>query len=278
MKKGLITIVIPTLNSWVQLTRLFSSLENQTYKKFEIIVNDDKRTKDGTKEKLLEYQKKFPVKYIQKNRVTAHGRKMGAYAGQGEFILHLDADMKLSKGLLMECIKRTKQGCDALVIPEVPYGEQNYWTRVKCFERSLYVGDESIECARFSTTQAYKSVGGHNVNMTFGEDKDFDIRIRAAGYKVCRTKAAILQKAIKKKFYYGITSNVLFDHHPEYFLLYANTIFRPAFFRNWKKLIKHPVLAMSMFFLKMVESTSGLVGLIYSRLPLAKGDLKSKWR
>lgn len=286
MKNGLISIIIPTLNSKIHLRRLFLSLKQQTYKNFEVIVNDDKRTIDGTKKFALQYRNLFPVKYIQKNLVTAYGRKMGAYAGAGEYFLHLDADMRLSKTLLNEIVKKVeKDGCDVLIIPEVSYGE-GFITKVKAFERSMYIGDDSIECARFSTATAYKAVGGHNIKMTFGEDKDFDIRVRKAGYKICRTKAPIyhyegrlsLSGLLKKKFYYGITSNILFSTHPEYFLKYANTIFRPAFFRNWKLLLKHPILTLSMFLMKFLETIVGVSGLIYTRTPFARGDLKARWR
>lgn len=286
MKKGLISIVIPTLNSVSHLQRLFQSLEKQTYKNFEVIVNDDKRSADKTKFITSQYNKKFRTKYIQKNTVTAYGRKMGADIAEGEYILHLDADMKLAERLLEEIIRKVvKDKCDVLIIPEISYGE-GFWTKVKAFERSMYVGDDAIECARFATMVAYRAVGGHNIKMTFGEDKDFDIRVRKAGFKVCRTNEPIyhneghifLMKLLKKKFYYGITSNVLFSTHPEYFLYYSNTIFRPAFFRNWRKLFNHPVLTLSMFFMKSLETIAGVSGLVYFKSPLASGDLKSKWR
>lgn len=286
MKKGLVSIVIPTLNSLSHLKILFPSLVEQTYKNFEVIVNDDKRTIDDTKKYVLQFNKKFPVKYIQQNLVTAHGRKMGTLAGKGEFILHLDADMKLSEKVLEGLLKAVKEDkVDAIRIPEVSYGE-GYWTKVKAFERSMYIGDDSIECARFVKVTVDQAIGGHNEKMTFGEDKDFDIKIKNAGFKIGRIKESIyhnegyltLWRDLKKKLYYGITANVLFSTHPEYFLLYSNTILRPAFFRNWRKVLNHPVLSMSMFFLKFLESIAGLCGLLYVRLPIPKGDLKKIWR
>lgn len=285
MKKGLITIVIPTLNSLPHLERLFPSLEEQTYKNFEVIINDDKRASDDTKKYVLQFNKKFPVKYMRNNIVTAHGRKMGAFAGNGEYVLHLDADMKLSNQLLEGCIMAVKtNNVDALRLPEISYGE-GFLTKVKSFERSLYVGDDIVEAARFAKMSAYKAIDGHNIKMTFGEDKDFDIRIEKAGYKIGRIKEPVyhnegnlkLWKDLKKKFYYGVTSNVLFSTHPEYFLLYGNTVFRAAFFRNWKQLVRHPILSFTMIGLKFLEALAGLCGLIYVKLPLPKDDLKKIW-
>jgi len=284
MKKGLITIVVPTLNSKNHLRVLLASLEDQSYKEFEVILNDDKRATDNTSDLIKEYKGIIKVKYIQQNNVTAHGRKMGALAGEGEYVLHLDADMKLSSKVLEMCVKKMKQGYDALVIPEISYGE-GFWTKVKAFERSMYVGDESIECVRWCRMSAYKAIDGHNEKMTFGEDKDFDIRLRKAGYKISRTDEPIhhnegyltLSRDLRKKFYYGLTANALFSTHPEYLLLYSNTIFRPAFFRNWRKLQKHPFLSMCMFFLKFLESTVGLLGLVYYRVSFKEVN-KTKWR
>ena len=49
-EKGLISIIIPTLNAGEHLKNLLPSLKNQTYENFEVIVNDDIKTKDNTKQ------------------------------------------------------------------------------------------------------------------------------------------------------------------------------------------------------------------------------------
>ena len=137
----------------------------------------------------------------------AQGRKKGAKQASGEYLLHLDADMSLSSKVLESCIKEVNKGYDALIIPEISYGE-GYWAKVKTFERSMYIGDETIESARFVKTDVYNKIGGHNEKMVLSEDKDLDLRIRKAGFKIGRINAPIyhnegnlsLKKIYRKSF------------------------------------------------------------------------------
>lgn len=278
--KGLISIVIPTLNAGKHLTNLIPSLQLQTYKKFETIINDDPKTGDNTQEILKRNSEYIKISYLQKNFSMAQGRKEGALLTKGEYILHLDADMKLAPQVLEQCFKEIAN-FDALVIPEVSYGT-GFWARAKIFERSMYVGDDTIESARFFKTSVYKSVGGHNEIMVLSEDKDLDLRIRRAGFKVGRITAPIYHNegnfsifnSMKKKFFYGRTASILMLTNPAYAVKYGNILFRPAFLRNWKRLLLHPLLASSVFLMKFLETLAGLLGLISSKIPFLKEDIK----
>ena len=43
VEKGLISVIVPALNACKHLEILLVSLEKQTYKNFEVIINDDKK-------------------------------------------------------------------------------------------------------------------------------------------------------------------------------------------------------------------------------------------
>ncbi len=281
VEKGLISIIIPALNASKHLENLLVSLQGQTYKKFEVIINDDKKTIDSTKEVCEKFSKKINICYLQENISMAQGRKSGVKHAKGEYLLHLDADMSLAKKVLAECVLEVNRGFDALVIPEVSYGE-GFWSRVKIFERSMYVGDDTIESARFFKTSVYKSVGGHNEKMVLSEDKDLDLRVRKSGFNVGRINEPIyhnegnfsILNTVRKKFFYGRTASILMLTNPAYSLKYGNIVFRPAFFRNWKKLLSHPVLALGVFVMKSLETLSGLLGMVTSKIPFLKEDIK----
>lgn len=281
VEKGLISIIVPTLNAGSHLKNLLPSLEEQTYKNFEVIVNDDKASNDSTRELLRGFAKKLEIKYIRENVSMAQGRKSAVKHAVGECELHLDADMSLSPKVLEACVKEINKGYDALVIPEISYGK-GFWAKVKIFERSMYTGDDTIESARFFKTSVYKSVGGHNAKMVLSEDKDLDLRVRKAGFSVGRISDPIyhnegnfsILKSFKKKFFYGRTASILMLTNPAYALKYGNIVFRPAFFRNWRKLLSHPLLAVCVFFLKSLETLAGLLGLISARIPLFKENIK----
>lgn len=279
-QKGLISIIVPTLNASRHLKTLLPSLVKQTYKKFEVIINDDKKTNDDTEEIVAKYSKNLKINYIKENTSMAQGRKSASMHAKGEFMLHLDADMKLSPKVLKQCMDNTND-YDALVVPEISYGK-GFWARVKIFERSMYVGDDTVESARFFSSSVYRSVGGHNEKMVLSEDKDIDLRIRKEGYRVGRITAPIyhnegnvkLFNDLKKKYFYGRTASVLMLTNPAYSLKYGNIVFRPAFFRNWRKMLVHPVLSIGVFTLKLLHTVAGFLGMLTAGGKLIKDDVK----
>ncbi len=279
-EKGLISIIIPTLNAGKHLKNLLPSLVKQTYQKFEVIVSDDRKTTDNTKKIIKKFSKILKIALRWKDVNITLGRRSASESARGEYQLHLDADMKLSPRVLEHCIKKISN-FDALVIPEVSYGK-GFWSNVKIFERSMYVGDDTIESARFFKTSVYKSVGGHNEKMVLSEDKDLDLRVRKSGFNVGRISEPIFHNegnfsifnSMKKKFFYGRTASILMLANPAFALKYGNIVFRPAFFRNWKKLLSHPVLTSGVFLMKSLETLAGLLGMFSTKTPLVKEDIK----
>ena len=279
-EEGLISIIVPTLNAGEHLKNLLPSLVKQTNKKFEVIINDDVKTMDDTKYLLKRFSKKIKIRHLQKNISMAQGRKSASELARGEYLLHLDADMKLASSVLEQCIKKIKN-YDALVIPEISYG-RGFWAKVKIFERSMYVGDDTIESARFFKTSVYKLVGGHNEKMVLSEDKDLDLRVRRSGFRIGRISGPIYHNegnfsifnSMKKKFFYGRTASILMLANPAFALKYGNIIFRHAFFRNWRKLLSHPILTIGVFLVKSLETLAGLSGMFSTKFLSVKEDIK----
>ncbi len=271
---SLISIIIPTKNAEKDLLSLMRSLTRQKYKKFEVIINDDKSSPDGTATLIKNFQKNLRITYIHRNRSMAQGRKEGAKIAKGSYQMHIDADMMLDSNVLKECMTVIKKN-DALIIPEVSVGE-GYWASVKSFERSLYVGDETIESARFFRTDVYKKIGGHNEKIVFSEDKDIDLRIRKMGGKVGRIKAVIfhnegklsLFRDLRKKYHYGKTASLYIKNHKSAATKQGNVLFRPAYFRNWKKIVRNPQLAGGMFIMKFLEFCAVCSGLVIEKISI----------
>lgn len=279
VKKGLVSIIIPTKNEAENLQKLFTSLLTQSYRNFEIIINDDDKTSDDTASVISKFSSKLNITHLHDNKSLAYGRLQGSKIAQGEFMLHLDADMELTQDVLKSCVETIQLGFGAVVIPEIGIGT-GFWNTVHSFEKSLYVGDDSVESARFFSTAAYWAVGGYNDRMVLFEDKDMDLRIRAGGYGVGRTSHYLYHheknfspvRSLKKKFFYGKTSSIFISSHPRHALQQANLMFRPAYFRHWKKLVYHPVLTTVLLSLKFLETLSVLAGLISTRIPMFEVD------
>ena len=100
MNKYAVSIVIPTYNRDDFLEKTLSSLINQTFKNFEVLVCDDGGTSKNTKLIAEKFNKYFPVKYLKvENKENlfnpAAARDVGANNAQGKYLFFLDCDIVL---------------------------------------------------------------------------------------------------------------------------------------------------------------------------------------
>lgn len=278
MNKPLVSIVIPVKKSSKELGRCLNSIKNQNYRPIEVIINDDKNSPSYENEKLARTfnTKILRIKYMTKNLSMAQARHTGFLETVGEYVLHLDADMTLSKNLIEEAVKKMKflgNSYGGLIIPEKSRA-QDFWGKARALERRCYIGEETIECARFYRTDVYKKIGYHDDALVYSEDKDVDLRVREAGFKIGRIKLYIIHhegrskllNQFKKRFYYGTTGERYIHKHPREAFLQANIIFRPAYFKNWRLLLSHPILTIGMFILRISELFAFSMGMIYARI------------
>ena len=263
----MISVIITTKNESVHLPRLLESLSKQSLKDFEIIVVDNKSI-DGTKT----VAKNAGARVFDKGPERSAQRNFGVQKARGTQVLILDADMTLTKQVLEDCGLEMRKNPEtgALIIPEKSFGI-GFWAKCKSFEREFYAGDETVEAPRLFKTAVFKRFGGYDESITGPEDFDLPLRMRKAGTKIGRINSFILHdegkfspiKSAKKKFYYASHAKVFLKRHPEQVLTSGNLIFRPVFFRKWKKLVSHPILACGMFVIKVLEGFGALMGIAY---------------
>lgn len=269
MKKNpLISIIVPTYNSSNKLSSLFTSLQSSNYNNFEVIINDSVKSKDNTKDIVKSFQKKgMRVFYYQENTSMAQARLQGTKHANGEILLHLDSDMEVTPELLSEVVLLLMK-YDALIIPEESFGT-TFWAKCKWLEKKCYDGIDQIESARAMKKSVYDSVGGHDKDMIFSEDKDLDLRIRKAGYTIGRTKHILrhnegnlrLLDTCRKKLSYSHTANLFQTKHPQEARWQANIFNRYViYWRNSKYLFRYPLLFAGLHILKTTEFSCGLIG------------------
>lgn len=269
----LISIIITTKNEAENIGRLIESIKKQKYPTKEIILVDNK-----SEDKTVEIAKKMGIKVYSFGSERSSQRNFGAKQAQGGYLLFVDADMELSPGVLRECIEVCKkdQSTGAIIIPEISIGEA-FWEKVKAFERSFYnlEGDSFTDAARFFTKKAFLASGGYDERITGPEDWDLPESINKLGFKTKRITAVIyhherissLLTLARKKFYYALKSyrylrkqNIpAFSPKTIYFL-------RPVFYRNWKKLLIHPVLTLAMIIMLSAELFGGGLGYLIGRI------------
>ncbi len=272
MQSALVSIVITTKNEVDVIGRLLKSIRKQSYRKVEIIVVDNKST-DRTKA----IAKKFTKKIYDKGSERSSQRNFGAQKAKGNYLLFMDADMELSERVVEACVVKT-EGSDkivALIVPEISKGK-GYWEKVKAFERSFYniAGDDITDAARFFRREVFEKAGGYDKELTGTEDWELTDRLRTKGFLIDRIDASIyhyeripnLYSLLKKKYYYGLKSYIYIKKHSLQIMNPKIIYFlRPVFYKQWQRMIKHPVLTLSMFFMFVLEMIAGGLGYLRGR-------------
>lgn len=259
----LVSAIISTKNEEKNIEKCLKSVINQTYpaENIEIIVIDN-HSSDKTRDLALKYTEKVfiggPERSAQKN--------FGVRESRGEYFLHLDADMRLSENVVNECVEKIENDKNiiALYIPEIVSGE-SFFSKVRRFERSFYDGTV-IDAVRFIKKDKFLKTDGFDENLYAAEDWDLDKRLKKLGkFDIIESplyhneSEFNLKKYLKKKAYYSKNLDAYIakwgkndrDVKKQFGLYYR---FIGVFVENgkWKKIVRHPILAAGMYFLRFL--------------------------
>lgn len=272
----LVTIVIPTKNEAKVIERLMKSIKSQSYKNIEIVIVDN-----NSNDKTVDLARKFTNKVLSKGPERSAQRNFGARHSKGDYLLFLDADMRLTKNVVKDLVAvvSSEKNVGGVVIPERSVAT-TFMEQVKAFERSFYNenGDSVTDAARFFDKKVFLKVGGYDETITGPEDWDLPETIQEHGYKIKRINSFIfhyekipsLESIFKKKFYYGLKANRYLKKH-KISPISAKTVYflRPVFIRNWRRMLNNPKLALGLVVLLGVEMIGGglgyVIGLIKNR-------------
>lgn len=260
-----VSIIIPTFNEEKNIARLLLSIKNQSVKDLETIVVDD-----GSTDSTVKIAKKYSQKVYQRQHAERSvQRNFGGSKANGKYVLFVDADMELSKDVVKSCLQNI-DGNGGLIISEKTVGS-GFVANVRKFERKMYMGDPSIEVARFFPKQIFMEFNGYDENLTGTEDYDLPKRINTK-YTIGWAKEYILHhetgltifKQLMKKYYYARKSATYVEKHPDLISKQGILIFRRAYLIHWKEFILHPILGFELLFLRILETIAAAMGFISS--------------
>ena len=261
-----VSVIVTTKNEDRNIGACLESVVQQSMPPLEMIVVDN-----YSEDKTAEIAQEYGAKVFQLGPERSAQRNYGVEQAQGIYILYLDADMRLSKGVLEEC----RNCCEAdseitgIYIPEIIVGE-GFWINVRRFERSFYDGTV-IDAVRFVPKTAFQQVEGFDLRFTGPEDWDFDKKIRGLG-KTVIVDAYLehdegdfnLQHYLNKKKYYSKGFDIYAknwgkddpDIRKQLSPWYR---FVGVFVEQGKfiKLMEHPILTLGMYYLRF------RVGILY---------------
>jgi glycosyltransferase, group 2 family protein len=230
------SIIVPVFNRPDEVDELLSSLLNQTFTDFEVLIVEDGSQKPCD-EVCNKYADRLDLHYFMKpNSGPGQSRNYGAERAKGGYLLILDSDVVLPKGYLNAIEEELKrEPADAFGGPDaahesftdtqkaISYSMTSFFTTGgirggkkkldKFYPRSFNMGirrDIYMELEGFS-------------KMRFGEDIDFSIRIFKAG-KRCRLfpeawvwhkRRTDFRKFYRQVYNSGIARINLYKKYPE---------------------------------------------------------------
>jgi glycosyltransferase involved in cell wall biosynthesis len=129
----LVSVIIPTLNSISTIAHCLDSVKNQTYLNTEIIVIDNKKSTDGTKE----YCEKRNVRVFKTDWKLLGARYEGLAKSSGEYILLIDSDQFLQKTCIQSCVEMIRNGLDMLFLEEKSFEPKTFIQKIYASDRRL---------------------------------------------------------------------------------------------------------------------------------------------
>ncbi len=188
-----VSVIIPCYNHGLFIAEAIESVLRQTFQDFEIIIVNDGST-DTYTIGLLESYCLPQIRVIHtENQKLPSARNNGIRVANGDYILPLDADDKISDKYLEEAVSILDANknagivyCDAEFFGTV----QGKWNLRKYTIENIILGN-IIFCSAFFRRDDWAKVGGYKPIMKYGwEDYEFWLSIIELGrdvYKIPRT-------------------------------------------------------------------------------------------
>ncbi len=115
-------------------------------------------------------------------------------------------------------------------------------------------------------------MNGYDESLVAAEDWDLSLRIEKDGFSFSRVNALIkhhegrltLRDTVRKKYSYGLTIGRYIEKHKEESKKQFMVI-RPDFLKNYKRLLKRPVITMGLIAMKICEFGAGAWGMIVNK-------------
>lgn len=217
-----ISIIVPCYNQAQFLDEALQSVLEQTYTNWEcIIVNDG--SLDNTEEIAQKWvNKDFRFRYLYKeNGGLSSARNFGILQAEGEFILPLDADDRISEEYVQLAINCFFHDTSLKVVycKAEKFGDEKGIWDLKQFTIQDLVKENMIFCSALYRKSDWEKVGGYDENMIYGlEDWEFWIsQLKNGGNVKCLDVVG---------FYYRIKSDSMLkqinDKKYEYLLEYLS--------------------------------------------------------
>ncbi len=195
----MISIIIPTLNEEKYLPRLLSSLKEQDFSDYEIIVSDA-----GSSDKTLEIAKDFGARVVV-NSLIKHPsaqRNEGAKIALGDIYLFFDADSEIPADFLniaYESFVDRKLDIAGFYIKfnpdKIKYRLYSLTSNLICYLKQFSKNPAAIGAGLMAKRHIHEKIQGFDLSVILAEDYDYCARAQAVGKFRMITKTRLLYSA-----------------------------------------------------------------------------------
>lgn len=229
------SIIIPLFNRPDEINELLTSLCEQNYKLFEVIVVEDGSSLKSN-EIVNKYKDRLSINYLEKaNSGPGLSRNAGAELALYDWLIFFDSDCIIPNNYLENVVSYlSNRQTDAYGGPDaalpsftniqkaINYSMTSFFTTggIRGSKKSM----DKFHPRSFNlgvTKEAFNSIGGYG-KMRFGEDIDFSLRLLKAGFKtvlipeafVYHKRRATFRQFFKQVYNSGIARINLHLLHP----------------------------------------------------------------
>jgi len=200
----LVSVIIPAYNEEKLIEKTLLSLKRQSYSPIEIIVVY--RGNDRTREISKKYADR--VIFLSK-KGASRARNFGAKEAQGQYLIFLDADSRLSKNAIENVVNSLEQGY-AGGTAKIVYESENYKIKGVEILQNFCLNRWKICFCQFiyTTKEIFEKSRGWPESIEFGEDMNFLKRLSRFGELKYDPDSQVLtspRRFIRRKDYFYAT-------------------------------------------------------------------------
>lgn len=232
----MISLVIPVYNRPDEIVELLESISQQGDTDFEVIVVEDGSTRT-CKEEIAPFADKFKLQYFFKeNSGPGPSRNYGVQHASGDYVIVLDSDCILPADY-MRVVRQhlDNEQIDAFGGPDKAHASFTTLQKAINYSMTSFLTTGGIRGGMKNVnkfhprsfnmgvrTEVWNKLGGFS-RMRYGEDIDFSIRLKEAGYKVVLMPDAwvwhkrrnTLKSFFSQVFHFGQARICLYRLHPD---------------------------------------------------------------
>ena len=234
------------------------SISAQTYRELEILV----LLSEGSPPELERVIKNFPqVRKFHGSFTKSAARNFLVRQSKGEYMLYIDVDMELSGNLLEECIDLVmERGSQAIITTQKEAPTRSFWGKCRSLEWDLLSGDIGSSSPYFLMTSTFVEAGGFDESIDMWDDWVLSLRLMSKGIRFDRVQSPILIRdttnlveMFVRKYKRGRFIPALLQKYPDAPYVKFFDRFKHIYLRNWRVLIRSPILTIGLAFIKFLD-------------------------